>query len=398
MKTSGDQKSVLFLTVDIGTSSTKAVLWDLHRNPVAQGRSPYPTLQTQVDRSELDPDIVYRAFLAAMRLCLHAARIPPKRIVSISLSSAMHCLVGVDVRGKALFPIQTWADNRSSPEALYVRSQSKWRHLPDQTGCPIHASFPLVKLRWLAKNNQRLHDKTHRFVSLKSYCLGRWLGVWIEDWSMASGTGLFDVRTFRWHPAALRAARVDRSQLPELVSPYQIIVKLSQKAADLVGLAAGTAVIPAAGDGPLANLGSGRIGKGDLHLSLGTSGAVRVLTRLPLNIGSSGLWCYVLDDEHWVVGGSSNNGASILEWFFDRLKDVGRSQQAADRLVKSLGLGPVGLLFYPYIHGERSLYWNSQLRGALLGITSTHSNLDFLQAAIEGIAFQLKSLVKAKPT
>ena len=212
---------------------------------------------------------------------------------------------------------------------------------------------------------------------------------------MASGTGLLDMRTFRWHPAALDAAMVDIQQMPELVSPYQIIAKLSRKAADLIGLTPGTAVIPAAGDGPLANVGGGRMGKADMHLSLGTSAAVRVMTPAPVNIGSTGLWCYALDNEHWVTGGSSNNGASVQEWFFNRLQGAGKTEEDADRCVQSSGLRPTGMLFYPYIHGERSLFWNSSLRGALLGITGTHGSLDFVQAAMEGVAFHLKMLVEA---
>ncbi len=381
-----------FLSVDLGTSSTKVLAWDLKRRPIAEGRAGYATKQRKWDRSELDPNEVFRAFQAATKECLRSARIPAKNIKAISFSSAMHCLVGVDGNGSALFPIQTWADNRAVAQAEHLRNMARYHKLPDITGCPLHASYPLAKIRWIAENVPRLHEGVHRYVSLKSYCIGKWLGVWVEDWSMASGTGLLDIRSRNWNSEALQAAHVHPEQLPGLVSPYQIVAELKDKSAGAMGLAPGTLVIAGAGDGPLANLGSGNMREANIHLSMGTSAAVRAVRSRPSQVASSGLWCYVLDKDHWVVGGASNNGANLDEWFLSHLDGLGKSSQQADRLLMRRKKSNPGLLFYPYLQGERSPYWNSHLRGALLGMAYTHSNADIMQAALEGVAFQMKDL------
>lgn len=387
--------SPLFLTADLGTSSTKVILWDMARRAVAEGRAAYPTRERRLGWSELDPDAVYRGFVEAVRACVKASKVSPKNIVSVSFSSAMHCLTGVDDRGRALFPIQTWADNRSAGQADFFKSQARYRDLPARTGCPFHSSYPLSKIRWLAENRPALHARVRLYVSLKSYVMGRWLGIWVEDWSMASGTALLDMRKRTWLPRALSAAKVSGRRLPGLVSPYATVARLSKAAAELVGLAEGTAIIPAAGDGPLANLGGGKTGPGDLHLSLGTSAALRTITRRPVDAPARGLWCYVLDEKHWVVGGASNNGAYLNMWFLSRLKDTGAHSDQADALLMKGGLKPTGLLFYPYLRGERSLQWNSHLRGALLGMENSHTGLDILQAGMEGVAFHLQTMAGA---
>jgi gluconokinase len=198
--------------------------------------------------------------------------------------------------------------------------------------------------------------------------------------------------TRRWSPTALELCRVSADALPELL-PTTAVLGLGAEAASRVGLKAGTPVVAGAADGPLGNLGTGAMSPGEVGISLGTSGAARMVVAEPRVDANGALFCYALTDDLWVVGGAISNGGSVVRWAGDALApDLGGDDAVVD-LAATAPPGCDGLLMLPYLLPERAPFWDPSLPGAYLGLQASHTRAHLVRAAIEGVCLQLGAVV-----
>lgn len=382
--------------LDIGTTSTKAVVYTLAGEVKGIGNVDYPMHVPRPGWAEQEPDVIYKAVLEALRGAVARAGIGPAEVAAVGLSSAMHSVIAVDADGKPLSNSIIWADNRSALQTERLKSEGTGREIYLCTGTPIHPMSPLPKLIWMKEEDPATFFYAAKFISIKEYVLHKLFGVYVVDHSIASATGLFDIRKLDWDDQALRVAGIVRGQLSEPVPVTHMLRGLQADVAAMLGLAANTPFVVGASDGVLANLGVGAVESGQIAVTIGTSGAVRAVVDQPLTDPRGRTFCYVLAENRWVIGGPTNNGGLMLRWFRDQFgaveaeqaKQLGRDPY--DLLIeKAAGVeaGAEGLLFLPYLAGERAPHWNADARGSFFGIGLHHQREHFIRAVLEGVLF-----------
>lgn len=395
----GPAAGPVVLGLDLGTSSAKAVAVDTTGRDLVHTAVEVAAPARHTDRAEQDPDRLLDALADAVRQVTGDPRLAGREVLGIGCSAAMHSLLALDDAGDPLTPAVVWADNRAARQVTAVADEWRAAGLAERTGTPLHPMSPLAKLRWFAEEAPDVAGRAARWVSVKEYLLHRWCGERVVDHSIAGATGLLDIATRDWDADALRLARVDRAQLSAPVPTTTVLDGLDPGWAERLGLAAGTRVVVGANDGCLANLGSGAVDRGVAALTIGTSGAVRLVVDRPTGDPEGRLFCYPLTDDRWVVGGPVNNGGSVLRWARDMLfPDLGvgaAAYQRFDELARDVPPGAEGLLVLPYLDGERAPLWDPALRGVAFGLTSRHGPAHLLRALMEGVALQLATVVQA---
>jgi len=370
--------------VDIGTGSTKAVAINTEGKVIAVSQSYYPTISPQTGYSEQDPEIIWQAFVKCINEIIVKVQPVP---ITVSFSSAMHSLVVMNHKNVAITPLITWADTRSEKIAEDIRKSANAEKIYKATGTPIHSMSPLCKIKWLKENEPQIFTEAFKFISIKEFIWFRLFTTYQVDYSIASATGLFNIETFEWNQPSLQLCGITKSHLSEPVPTDFIGKVLDPSIADILHIPADTIFCIGASDGCLANIGSYAIKEGIAALTIGTSGAVRIASARPIDNYSAMIFNYVLDKNTFISGGPINNGGIILKWLFQtflNIKDPSESDyEAFFKIIETIPAGSQGLLFLPYLYGERAPVWDEKASGVFFGIKSYHTNAHFLRAALE---------------
>ncbi len=394
--------------VDIGTTSTKAVVFaaDGDRRGASLGHHAveYPLMTPVPGAAEQDPERIFRAAVVAIHGAVTAAGVAGEDVACVAFSAAMHSVIAVDAEDRPLTPSYTWADNRAAPWALKINAEHDGLALYRRTGTPIHPMSPLVKLLWLRHERPDVWRRAHRFVGIKEFVLKRLCGASVVDHSIASATGLLDLDALDWDAGALALVELDPSRLSTLVATTHRLAFVDAAQARALGLVATTPVIVGANDGVLSNLGVGAIERGAVALTIGTSGAMRTVVDAPRTDAAGRTFCYALTENHWVVGGPVNNGGIVLRWVRDEF--AAAETETARRLgidpyevlthiAARIAPGAGGLLFHPYLAGERAPLWNADLRGSFFGLAMHHRKEHMIRAVLEGVLMNLHTILPA---
>ena len=384
--------------IDIGTTSTKAVLFTEKGKQVCQYLIEYPLSTPVTGAAEQDPEEIFAAVVKSVNSVVKNSTINPAEILCLSFSTAMHSLIAIDSNNKLLTKSITWADNRSAKQADFLKQQEKGRAIYRRTGTPIHAMSPLVKLIWLRNEQPELFDKAAKFISIKEYVFYRLFQQYIVDYSIASATGLMNLQALAWDKEALDIAGITEQHLSQLVPTTHIVDRMNEAIAAEMGIPANTPIIVGASDGVLSNLSVGAISPGIVAVTLGTSGAIRAVIDRPQTDVKERLFCYALTENYWVIGGAVNSSGIILRWIRDNLgaNEVAIAQQEGQdpydlliNLAQTVPPGAEGLIFHPYLAGERSPLWNANARGSFVGMTLRHTRAHLIRAMLEGIVLNL---------
>ncbi|MGI5143039.1 gluconokinase [Streptomyces sp. CA-106110] len=385
----------IVIGLDVGTTAVKAVAFGVGTAWRRTAVREYPLLTPSPGRQEQDPTAIAAAAFSALEAC--AEQCAGSHILAVSVSTAMHGLIGLDAGCRPLTPLVTWADDRAREEAAQLRTTGRAAALHQASGAPVHPMTPLTKLMWFHHAEPELCTKVRWWVGLKDYVLWLLTGSLVTELSSASGTGLLDLSTRTWHPAAVDLAGVAPQQLPQIM-PTTSVLPLSAAAAGDAGLPSGTPVCVGAADGPLGNLGSQAMEPGTVGLSLGTSGAVRAIVPEPFVAPGGNLFCYALTDTAWAVGGAISNGGAVMRWAGRTFGPATSSDDALSdedtlSLAANAPAGCDGLVMLPYLLAERAPLWDPDVRGAYLGMRHAHTRGHFVRAALEGVALQLCTIV-----
>ncbi len=377
------------LGVDIGTTSTKTVAFEVGGEQLASASEGYPLEEPHPGHAVQDPQLILRAVLATVRAVVE--QVGAERVAGLSFSSAMHGLLGLSPEGEPLTPLLTWADTRAGVQAERLRASVGGLALHRRTGTPVHPMSPLTKLMWFHEQEPKLCERIAFWVGVKEYVLLRLCDALVVDHSVASATGLMNIHELAWDDEALTHAGILPEQLPELVPTTAVLPGLTDASARATGLPASTPVVVGASDGPLANLGLGAVRPGVAACSIGTSGALRVVVDRPVVDPLGRVFCYALTPGRWVVGGAINNGGVVLGWAGDALApDLGdEPEEELCALAGSVPAGSGGLLMLPYLLSERAPHWSSLPQGAYVGLTRAHGRGHLVRAALEGVCQQL---------
>ena len=382
-----------FIGVDIGTGSVKALAVADSGKILTTAQIPYPTFHPQENLSEQDPDTILKSFIR----CIHSitkelARNP----AGIALSSAMHSIMFVDRKGNAASNLITWADNRAAQTAEKIKRSSLGEVLYEQNGTPIHAMTPVCKLTWFKENDPSSLKDAFKILSIKEYIWSQIFHTFEADHSLASATGMMNIETLKWSENALDISGVEHSQLPSLVSTGFFRNDADPNIASQMGIDAKTPFVIGASDGCMANLGSFAVKPGIGALTIGTSGAIRVASKKPICNFEAMTFNYRLDEETFICGGPTNNGGGVLKWYSEKM--LGKTLSTANDYhellspISSTNAGADGLIFLPYILGERAPIWNANATGSFINIRNTHKQSHFTRAVIEGISMALYNI------
>lgn len=386
--------------IDLGTTSTKAVIFN--RSGVQLGRAAveYPLLTPLPAWAEQSPDSILEAVITSVGQALAKAGKARSNLVAVGFSSAMHSIIAVDSSGRYLTNSITWADNRSAAQASWLRSQPVSERLYKSTGVPIQPMSPLTKLIWMRMEQPDIFARAYKFVSIKEYIIFQLFGEWMVDVSVASASGMMSLETGRWDMDALSLAGISESQLSTIVPTTYMLKGMRQPFAERMGIHPETPFAIGGSDGALANMGVGAVGKGEIAITIGTSGAVRMIVNKELTDNKQRTFCYAIDDVRRLIGGPTNNGGIVLRWLRDRwgyAQDGLSGDQVYERMTKEAGAVPAGaegLIFLPYLSGERAPIWDPEVKGSMVGLTLRHGREHMVRAAMEGVAMSIASVAK----
>ena len=386
----------VILALDIGTSSTRSAIYDAKGERVlaTTAQIAYPLQASPDGKAELRPADIERAVARVFAETFKAWRATNSLapIAAIGVSCFWHSLLGLDEAGRAITPIYTWADSRCRAEAKRLRERGGEVALHARTGCMARTSFWPAKLLWLREAEPALFRRVARWVSPAEWIQEKWCGQATVSLSMASGTGLLDGHTLRWHGPLLRRIGLDSARLnPISDAPAAISKPIARRFPEL----ASTDWYPAIGDGVASNLGSGATAAGVAAINVGTSAALRVVLHSKPEAKSPlaplGLFSYRVDNRRRLLGGAVSNAGNLYAWALRELK-LPADPAAIEKHLKARP-GPVeGLTLLPFWIAERAPTWPEGLPSLVTGITQATTALDLLQALQEATYLRLAQI------
>ncbi len=392
------------LGVDIGTTSTKAVLFTEKGEIIQQENIGYPLYTPDISTAEQDPEEIYQAVLKAIALTMEHSQISPEKLLFISFSSAMHSVIAMDENDQPLTQCITWADNRSEAWTRKIKEELNGHEVYKRTGTPIHPMSPLSKIAWIVHDRPEIAVKAKKYIGIKEYIFKKFFDRYVVDHSLASAMGMMNLLALDWDEEALEIAGVTREQLSELVPTTETFNNCNYEIARKLGIHPQTPFVIGASDGVLSNIGVNAIGKGEVAVTIGTSGAIRTVIDRPQTDDKGRIFCYALTEKHWVIGGPVNNGGMILRWIRDEFaasevetaKRLGIDPyEVLTKIAERVRPGSDGLLFHPYLAGERAPLWNPDVRGSFFGLTMSHKKEHMIRAALEGVLYNLYTVFLA---
>ncbi|MBS4223792.1 gluconokinase [Lederbergia citrea] len=390
------------LGIDIGTTSTKAVLFTEKGDVIQLENVGYPLYTPDMMAAEQDPEEIFQAVLQAVSNI--TKKHTDKELSFISFSSAMHSVIAMDENDDPLTACITWADNRSEAWAQKIKKELNGHEVYKRTGTPIHPMSPLSKIAWIVNDRPEIATKAKKYIGIKEYIFKKFFNQYVVDHSLASCMGMMNLKKLDWDEEALRIAGITRDQLSKLVPTTKIFTNCDPVLANQIGIDPQTPFVIGASDGVLSNLGVNAIRKGEIAVTIGTSGAIRTIIDEPQTDKKGRIFCYALTEKHWVIGGPVNNGGMVLRWIRDEIassevetaKRLGIDPyEVLTKIAERVRPGADGLLFHPYLAGERAPLWNPDVRGSFFGLTLSHKKEHMIRAALEGVIFNLYTVFLA---
>jgi xylulokinase len=384
------------LGIDVGTGGTRAVLIDSRGRVISSATAEHaPMSSPRIGWAEQSPEDWWRAACQAIRECLAKSSSSAQEVSAIGLTGQMHGLVLLDAQDHVVRPAIIWCDQRTGEECQEITKQVGAQRLIELTANPALTGFTLPKIWWVRRHEPELWARVRSLMLPKDYIRFRLTGARAIDVADASGTLMFDVVHRRWSQPMLEISRLDKALLPKVYESPEISGRMHEEGARSSGLRPGIPVAAGAGDQAAGAVGMGIVKPGAVSATIGTSGVVFAATSTPVlePKGRIHTFCHAIPNRWHVMGVTQGAGLS-LRWFRDQFgagKDDGRDPY--DRLVDEAAKTPPGadgLLWAPYLMGERTPHLDPNARGALVGITAQHTRAHVIRAILEGVAFSLR--------
>jgi xylulokinase len=379
-----------FLGIDVSTTGAKALLIDEQGNVVSSATTPLPISMPQPLWSEQDPKDWWNGTVQSIRQAVEQAGVKAEAVVAIGMTGQMHGLVLLGETGQVLRPAILWNDQRTGAQCDEIRRRLGFERLVQITGNNALTGFTAPKILWVQQNEPAVYARAKHILLPKDYVRYRLTGQYAMDKADGSGTILFDLQKRNWSEIMLKALEIPSDWLPPTYEGPQVTGTLSREAAELTGLKAGNLVMAGGGDQAAGAVGVGAVEPGIVALTLGTSGVVFATTDAAYvePQGRLHAFCHALPGT-WHFMGVMLSAAGSLQWYRDSMAP----QESFDQLLAPAGEVPVGcegLLFLPYLSGERTPHPDPLARGAFVGLTVRHTLPHLTRAVLEGVAFGLR--------
>jgi xylulokinase len=382
------------ITIDVGTSSTKTSLWTEAGELVAHVSSAYNLLRAEPLWAEIDADTWWQAVCETIKSVLAKSGVDPVSIAGIGVDGVGWTLIPVDSAGVPLRPAMIWLDRRAEEEAAWLKSLPEAESLVSLDANPLDAAYITPKLIWLKKNYPDIFDSTYKFLEATGFIVSRFTGEYTCDYTQAYGYHFFDLRNEKWDPQTAEKLGIPMEKMPQLCRSTKIVGTVTEKAAKQTGLRPGIPVIAGCLDAVAGALGSGVIKPGQTNEQGGQAGGVGISLDHVLVEPRLIFSHHVIPGQYLLQAGTVGGGS--LSWFRDQLGHpevtagnlIGQNPfELFSRQVEKSKPGANGLIFLPYMAGERTPLWSSLPRGIFFGLSYSTSRADMLRAIMEGCAF-----------
>ncbi|MEZ4665903.1 MAG: xylulokinase [Thermomicrobiales bacterium] len=379
------------LAIDLGTGSVKALVVDEHCTVLGKSSAQYLVYRPHEGWAEQHPDEWWHATVEAVRqACQVAGNV---EIVAISLSGQMHGTVLLDEAGTPVRPAIIWEDRRSAEQVRRLTEVVGPERMIERCGSPVATGFQAATLAWLSEHEPAALAQTAVVLLPADYLRFRLVGRYATEPSDASSTLLFDVRQRAWSPEVVRAVGIDISRLPDVLPSSAMTGELTAEAAAALGLPIGTPVAGGGADAPLAALAAGATASDTLLLTISTGSQAILPAELPVvdPRGRIHTWCSLAEPGSglpgWYQMGATLASGRALRWLRDEIMAAGMDE--IDTLVDPIPPGSEGLLFLPYLNGERTPHMDPDATGAFIGLTANHGQAELTRSVMEGSVFAL---------
>jgi len=397
-------KAACLLGIDIGTTGSKAVLIDSNGDVQSSVTTEYSIYTPRPGWTEQNPEDWWNATKKSIRCVLLESDISPHEIVGIGLTGQMHGLVILDDKGVVLRPCIMWNDQRTATQCTEIISKIGFERLLGKTGKPALTGFTAGKILWVHENEPAIYRKIAHVLLPKDYVRYRLTGTFLTDVADASGTNLFNVGRRKWSVEIMDILEIPHVWLPEVTESAIVSSHVNAEAAAEAGLIAGTPVVGGAGDQAAQSIGTGIISSGIVSVTIGTSGVVFAVTDSYLydKTGRLHAYCHAVPGKWHLMGVMLAAGGSF-RWYRDVLCEVELTKATAtgsdayDILTAAAAVvppGSEGLLFLPYLSGERTPYPDPNARGVFFGLSLCHTKPHLTRAVVEGVTYGLKDSLR----
>lgn len=381
-----------FIGIDVSTTASKALVIDEQGAVVTSQSYPHDLSTPRPLWSEQDPEDWWQATSRSLQDVLK--QVPAEQVAAVGLTGQMHGLTSLDSEGRPLRPAILWNDQRSGPQCEAITEKIGAKRLYQIIGSILVAGFTAPKIVWLRENEPDIYRQIAHVLLPKDYVRFRLSGAYVTDVADGSGFALMDIAKRTWSDDMLTALDIPRRWLPDVCESPEVCAYVSEEGAAATGLKAGTPIVGGAGDQPAGGVGNGIVTRGQVSLAVGTSGVVYAISDRysPEPDGRLHTFCGPMPAT-WFHMGVMLSAAGSLRWLHDELAP-NASYDDLNRRAESVPHGSLGLLFAPYLTGERNPHPDPYARGAFVGLTLRHGLAHMTRAVMEGVAFGMRDLLE----
>ena len=393
----------IILSIDVGTTGIKVGLVDTSGTVIASAGCEYQIVASQPGFAEQDPDAWWQGFLDCCSKLRQSYRREFEQIAGVGICGQMHTQVYLDRHNQIVRPAITWMDQRSIDVVNEInRDPEKKQLVFRETQNVATTTYTAPQLQWVRDNQPEIWLRVSHVLIAKDFIKYRLTNIMVTDYSDASGTLLFNSIEKTWSKTMFELFQIPDHLFPEVMHSDEIIGTVSREASQLTGIKAGTPVANGSADCSTAALGAGMIDSGQVTLIIGTAGVVAVCSDQPLpdSRDRTLCWHYCLRDK-WVILGITQTAGESLNWFKNAFDQTAADSQGSvdifeqyNTAIQEVPDGADGLIFLPYLNGERTPYWDSAARGVYFGINLGTSKAHFIKAIMEGVSFALRHCVE----
>ncbi len=387
-----------YLGIDIGTSGTKTLLIDESGKVLSEANAEYPLHQPKPGWTEQDPEDWWKATIKTVRAVMKKSRVPAEAVAGLGLSGQMHGSVFLDQQNRVIRKALLWNDQRTIRECEEITAAAGGRKpLIKMVANPALTGFQAPKILWLRNREPKNYSKLAKVLLPKDEIRRRLTGDFVTEVSDASGTLLLDVVKRKWSRKLMDRLELDMDLLPSVVESEEVTGTLTREAAKQLGLTTNCKVVGGAGDCAAGAIGTGVVKSGVLSTSIGTSGVMFVHSDEPQydTEGRLHTFCHAVRGKWHMMGVNLTSGGS-LQWWVDSvirgLKGVSEKKRYAEATAEAqaVAAGSNGLLFLPYLNGERTPHADPNARGSFVGLNLAHTRGHLTRSVMEGVTFALK--------
>jgi len=386
------------LGIDIGTSACKVTVFDQDGKVIANESGPYPTYYPQKGWVEQNPDEWWKAVCRVIRKILDKEEVVPDKIAGIGVDGQSWSAVCIDKEGNVLDNTPIWMDTRAAFVCNKIREQAGEEGIFQLCGNPFEPSYTTPKILWYQENRPGMWRRVHKVLQSNSFIVYKLTGQITQDVSQGYGLHCFDMRVGTWDADMCRRLGVSKDVLPDIYPCHAVVGKVNKDGAADSGLAEGTPVVAGGLDAACGTLGAGVLQPGETQEQGGQAGGMSICMDTCKSDKRLILSSHVVPGR-WLLQGGTTGGGGVMRWLEREFGDFERSRQDLtgkssleqfNHLADKVAAGSDGLVFLPYMAGERSPIWDSKAKGGFFGVDFGKTKGHFIRAAMEGVAFSLK--------